>query len=87
MVDHDKDQDVTGSLRRELVRLQQANIRSRAVLEAQYGKVYDTDEFKRAFVLHGFAAPFVMVTEIKTNRRGSLEFQHMPRFYYSFVPD
>jgi hypothetical protein len=87
MSDQDNAQDDTAAIRRVLVEQQQRNIRGRATLEAQCGQVYDTDEFKRAFVLHGFAAPFVMVTEIKTGRRGSLEFQHMPRFYYNFVPD
>jgi hypothetical protein len=35
-----------------------------------------------------FLAPFVVVEEHGPNGRiGTLEFQHYPRLYYSFVPD
>jgi len=54
-------------------------------LEARYGQVWDTTELMRDFVVSGFAAPFVVVTRKSDNATGTLEFQHHPRFYFSFV--
>jgi hypothetical protein len=61
----------------------------RARLEAQYGKgnVMDTDEVRKNFEVEGFMAPFCVVRRLSDGQRGSLEFQHLPRFYFNFVPD
>jgi hypothetical protein len=59
----------------------------RAPLEAQYGKVWDTAELRKEFVVLGFLAPFVMVRELATGKKGSLEFQHSPRFYFNWKED
>jgi hypothetical protein len=32
-------------------------------------------------------APFVVVRRKADGRKGSLEFQHHPRFYFNFMPD
>lgn len=56
-------------------------------LEAQHGQVWDTTELARDFEVEGFLAPFVVVRRKADGVRGSLEFQHCPRFYFSFEPD
>ena len=61
--------------------------KERARLEAQHGKVYDTSELSAEFEVLGFAAPFVVVRERATGKKGTLMFQHSPRFYFGFVED
>jgi len=56
----------------------------RSRLEAQYGQVWDTDELRRDFTVEGFMAPFVVARRKSDGVRGSLEFQHSPRFYWGF---
>jgi len=56
-------------------------------LEAQYGRVWDTAQLSEDFEVLGFMAPFVVVRSKSDGRKGSLEFQHHPRFYFSFVLD
>jgi hypothetical protein len=70
-------------------RLYEINAHSgdRSRLEARYGKVWDTDELRTEFEVLGFMAPFVVVKRKRDNQKGSLEFQHSPRFYFSFTAD
>ncbi len=60
---------------------------SREALEARYGKVWDTRELAAEFVIIGFMAPLVVVQRKADGVKGSLEFQHMPRFYFNFLLD
>jgi len=60
---------------------------SRQKLEALHGQVWDTEELARDFEVEGFLAPFVVVRRKADGVRGSLEYQHCPRFYFSFAPD
>lgn len=71
------------------------NALDRAQLEAQVeiregGPVWDTEELQRDFAVDGFLAPFVFVTtkvpvgNHPVGTRGSLFFQHDPRFYWGF---
>lgn len=60
---------------------------SRARLEAQYGQVWSTDEVREHFELIGFMAPYVVAKEKATGKKGSLEFQHSPRFYFNWIAD
>ena len=60
---------------------------TRTALEAQFGQVWDTAELQRDYTVEGFAAPFVVVERKADGARGSLEFTHMPRFYFSFAVD
>jgi len=60
---------------------------SREALEAQYGQVWDTGELQRDFSVEGFGAPMVVVTRKADGVRGSLMFQHRPRFYFEFHED
>lgn len=56
-------------------------------LEAKYGKVWDTQELQQDFSVQGFMAPFVVVKRKSDGKRGSLEFQHLPRFYFNFTEE
>jgi hypothetical protein len=57
---------------------------SRAQLEKLHGKVWDTGELSKDFEVRGFAAPFVMVVKKSDNKKGSLMFQHSPRFFFNW---
>ena len=58
----------------------------RAALEAEFGQVWDTEQLKQDFVVHGFMAPFCAVTRKSDNVEGALCFQHLPRYYWGFTP-
>ena len=76
--------DPTESIRREMVADINCDPGSRESLEARYGQVWDTNELREAFDVTGFMAPMVTVVRKSDNQRGSLMFQHNPRFYFSF---
>lgn len=78
--------DETETLRRERVAEINAEPGSRAALEARYGKVWSTDEMQAEFEAIGFLAPLIVVRRRSDGRKGSLEFQNHPRFYFSFQP-
>jgi len=71
------------------IRLREINAYAadRLSLEARHGRVWNTDELRAEFEVIGFMAPFVVVRRRSDNRKGSLEFQHHPRFYFSFTED
>lgn len=79
--------DPTESIRRKLVAEINSEPGSRGFLEAKYGDVYDTSELTQNFEALGFTAPFVVVRRRCDGVKGSLQFQHSPRFYYNFVED
>jgi len=54
-------------------------------LEARYGHIWDAAQFAKDFDVLGFLAPYVVVGRRFDGRKGSLEFQHRPRFYFNFV--
>lgn len=78
--------DPTETLRRQ--RVMEINLQpgSREALEAQHGQVWSTSELGGDFEVLGFMAPFVVVRRKSDGRKGSLEFQHGPRFYFNFQP-
>jgi len=79
--------DETESIRRQMVAEINANPSPREELESSVtGPVWDTSEMQKDFIVEQFGAPFVVVTRKSDNVRGSLEFQHRPRFYYNFQP-
>ena len=51
----------------------------------KYGEVWDTKELQENFEVTGFQAPYVAVKRKSDNVTGSLEFTHMPRFYFNFI--
>jgi hypothetical protein len=60
---------------------------TRAELETNHGKgnVFDTTELGEHFEVIGFAAPFVSVVRKSDGKKGSLLFQHSPRYYFDFI--
>lgn len=79
--------DPTESIRRQELAQINAEPGSREVLEAKHGQVWDTDELRQEFDVLGFMAPFVVVQRKSDGMRGSLKFQHSPRFYFDFEPE
>lgn len=77
--------DPTEAVRREMIQNHVPG--SRADLESRYGIVWDTQELQRDFIVEGFLAPFIVAVHRGTGMRGSLEFQHSPRFYFHWEPD
>jgi hypothetical protein len=59
----------------------------RAWLEAHHGKVWDSSQLRQDFNVMGFLAPFVVVQEKATGKKGSMEFCHSPRFYFNWQED
>lgn len=53
-------------------------------LEKEHGQVWDTDELREEFTVQGFMAPFVVVVRKSDGQKGTLTFQHLPRFYFDF---
>ena len=60
---------------------------NRTTLEQMHGQVWDTDELKRDFDVLGFLAPFIGVRRKSDGKKGSLMFQHDPRYYFNFKED
>jgi len=49
--------------------------------------VWNTEELSEDYEVIGFMAPFVVVRRKGDGKKGSLEFQHQPRFYFGFSLD
>jgi hypothetical protein len=79
--------DPTESIRREMVAEINAEPGSRAALEATHGQVWDTDQLRNEFEVIGFLAPLVVAQRKSDGVKGSLMFQHHPRFYFGFQPE
>lgn len=79
--------DPTDSIRREMVAEINAEPGSRVALETKHGQVWDTTELQRDFEALGFMAPLIIVRRRSDGVRGSLMFQHNPRFYFGFQPE
>lgn len=80
--------DDTEQYRRERQAQLNAEAGGRQALEDLYGQVWSTDELRASdWEVIGFAAPYVVVRDRTTGKKGSLEFQHSPRFYFNFQAD
>jgi hypothetical protein len=79
--------DETEPLRRQRLVEINADPGSREALQAQHGQVWSTSELAEEFEVIGFMAPLVVVRRRSDGRKGSLEFQHNPRFYFNFQLD
>lgn len=79
--------DQTESARREMAAEINAAPGTRESLEAQHGQVWDPQQLAADFTVEGFMAPFVVVRRKVDGVRGSLTFQHDPRFYFGFIAD
>jgi len=76
--------DETEGVRRILVDVINSDPRTREGLENAHGQVWDTSQLTADFDVQGFAAPFVVVRRRSDGARGTLAFQHSPRFYFGF---
>jgi hypothetical protein len=76
--------DPTEGPRRAMVEAINETPGDRERLEAEHGQVWDTAELQADFDVQGFAAPFIVVTRKSDGAKGSLLFQHYPRFYWGF---
>ena len=79
--------DSTEVIRRKLVKEINAVEGSREFLESDHGQVWDTQELQADFEVQGFMAPFIGVVRKSDGSKGSMEFQHAPRFYFNFQAD
>jgi hypothetical protein len=79
--------DPTEAARRERLAEINAVPGGREALEADHGRVWDTQQLAHDFEVIGFLAPLVVVRRRADGVKGSLEFQHQPRLYFNFVPD
>ncbi len=79
--------DPTETIRRTIVQQINTDAGDRERLEAQHGRVWDTQQLQQDFEVLSFAAPLIVVRQKTTGQMGSLFFQHSPRFYWGFSPD
>ena len=79
--------DPSERLRRARLAEINADPGDRAALAAQYGQVWDPQELAQEFDVLGFLAPFVVVRRKSDGQKGSLEFQHHPRYSFRFQLD
>ena len=78
--------DPTETIRCEMVAEINAAQGTREYLEEKYGKVWDTNQLQEEFEALGFMAPVIVVRRRADGQKGSLTFQHSPRFYFDFQP-
>jgi hypothetical protein len=78
--------DETESIRRQQLVEINTQPGSRELLEARHGQVWDTQQLGQDFTVEGFMAPYVVVKRKADGQRGSLMFQHSPRYYFAFQP-
>jgi hypothetical protein len=79
--------DETETIRRQRLAEINSEPGSREAVEGQHEQVWSTDELSRDFEAFGFMAPYTVVRRRADGVRGSLEFQHNPRFYFNFQPE
>lgn len=79
--------DPTETIRRQQLAEINADPGCREALEAKHGQVWDTQQLREQFEVLGFAAPLIVVRRRSDGVKGSLYFQHDPRFYFDFQAD
>jgi hypothetical protein len=78
---------VSTQIRKNLIEEINKEQADRDRLADKYGRVWNTTELQEEFEVQGFLAPFVGVKQKGTGKRGSLMFQHAPRYYFNWKPD
>jgi hypothetical protein len=78
---------VSTQVRQKLVSEINKEKADREQLEVKHGRTWNTTELTDEFEVQGFMAPFVVVRQRATGKRGTLMFQHYPRFYFNWKPD
>lgn len=61
-----------------------AETATRKALETKYGKVWNTEEPNEQFEQTGSMGLVILVRRRLDGRKGSMEFNHSPRFYFHF---
>lgn len=79
--------DPTEGIRRREVAEINAHPGSREELEEKHGQVWDTEELREEFDVLVFLNPYVVVQRKGDGLKGSLQFQHSPRFFFAFKAD
>ena len=79
--------DMTETLRRSRLVVLNTKPAGRKTLEGRHGQVWDAQELARDFDVVGYLAPYVVARRKADGVRGSLEFQHHPRFYFNWEED
>lgn len=79
--------DPTEAIRQQQLEEINATPSEREALEAKHGQVWDTSELQEQFEVLGFMAPYCVVRRKSDGQKGSIMFQHSPRFYFSFAAD
>lgn len=87
--------DATENIRREQVTQISQLIESddreneRKRLIGVYGadNVWDTQQLSAKFEVLGFMAPYCVVKDKATGKKGGVQFQHAPRFYFNYQAD
>lgn len=79
--------DLTETYRRERQAELNTFATERQELEGKYGQVWNTQELQQDFEVQGFMAPLVVVKRKLDEAKGTLEFQHNPRFYFNWQQD
>jgi hypothetical protein len=79
--------DTTEEIRRAMQAEINAAAAERAATETKYGQVWSTQELQEDFDVLGFAAPLVIVRRKSDGIKGSLLFQHSPRYYFGFAAE
>ncbi len=82
---HQMEQEIE-TIRHQMVQEINANPSEREKLESEHGQVWTTRELGNDFDVIGFLAPLVVVVRKSDKQKGSLLFQHSPRFYFHFQP-
>lgn len=76
--------DPTEGIRQDLVAEINLDPGTREALEAAHGRVWDTAQLSDDFEVIGFMNPLVVVRRKLDGKKGSLYFQHRPRFYFGW---
>lgn len=76
--------EITEAFKRAVQAELNATAANRIKLESKYGQCWNTEELQKDFEILGFKAPYVIVERKSDGIKGSLEFQHQPRFYFSW---
>jgi hypothetical protein len=79
--------DTTEEIRRAMQAEINAAAAERAATETKYGQVWSTQELQEDFDVLGFAAPLIVVRRKSDGIKGSLLFQHSPRYYFGFAAE
>lgn len=81
------DIDTTEAPRRARLAELNAETADRLELGRRHGATWDPAGLTKDFRIVGFMAPLVVVRRRADGKLGSLEFQHDPRFYFSWQED